>query len=385
MGKGIAYRSEAKVAFIDMAAAPGVSDGYSTEYGKAKTPLKSTVPDDMMVHMPWSPWGSNNLFAQDMIKDIESCGILNGIINTRARFALGEGPVPAITERDPKTGQKVVKEWVNDPAITDFLEANNYYFQTFGWMQDLMGFGNGVGRFMLNGAYDKIVAFRRDDVTEMRYAKKDASGKINHVFLSAQWDKIISPNDNSVLKVPLLDEVNPLLDLQTKAAKKIAEHAFTFRYPGWGKHYYSTPLWYSAYKWVKIAQGVPEMKAALYENSMRIKYLVTIYPKYWEDAFPGQWDGFTADQKEEKRNQLFDEINDYLCGAKNAHKSLFVDGVYDAINGKQYSTIDIKPIEDTSRDGELLPDSAAANSEIAFSMLFNPAIIGASLPSGPYT
>ena len=182
--------------------------------------------------------------------------------------------------------------------------------------------------------------------------------------------------------MPLLDPHNPLGDLRKKAEAGVVEHNFAFRYPSWGKHYYSLPLWYAQYKWVKIAQGVPEMKAAMFENNMRIKYLVVIYEEYWENAYE-DWQDIDDAEKETRRSQLFDEIDEWLTGSKNAYKSIYVDGKY-GLDGKAQQFIEIKPIEDTTKAGELLPDSAAANSEIAFAMLFNLAIVGGNQSSGLY-
>jgi len=367
--------------YIDMAAAPNVM--ATSAFGPPARQLESTIPFDKMKFMPWSPWGENNLLPQQMVIDIESCGILSGIIDGKARFSLCEGMVPAICKVDT-TGKKVIERIIDDAEIVDFLEMNNHFYQTFAWMKDQCGIGNGVARFMLDNDFSKIVLFQRDDVTEVRYQKQDEkTGKINNLYYSAQWDKVFNEKDNRIFTVPLLDPNNPLADLQQKAKSKIAEHSMTFRYPGWGKHYYSVPLWFAAYKWVKIAQGVPEMKAALFQNTMRIKYMVIIYEQYWDDAYD-DWQDIDDKTREDRRNELYDEIDRWLSGAKNAHKSIYVDGKI-SLDGKPIPFIEIKPIEDTTKQGEYLPDSAAANSEIAFAMLFNPSIIGASLPSGPYT
>ena len=47
--------------------------------------------------------------------------------------------------------------------------------------------------------------------------------------------------------------------------------------------------------------------------------------------------------------------------------------------------IKITSIEDHIKDGKLGPDSAAANSEILFTLMINPALIGADSPGGPYS
>lgn len=369
MGRNITYRSTSGTMFIDMAAAPG---------SPAKK-MKSTMPPEMMEIMPWALWGTNNLLPQEMTKDIETCGILNSIINAGARFGLGEGLSPVIIKKEG--GKKSIESHVEDPEILEFLENNSADEQNFGWMQDMLGMGNGMCRIMLNAERTKIVQIKRDDVSECRFEKmKD--GKIDNVYHSGEWNLIQGTKDNRLFTIPLLDPNNPLKDLTEKAAQGIAEHNFSFRYPSWGKHYYSVPLWYAQYKWVKIAQGVPEMKAAMFENNMRIKYMVVIYEEYWENAYE-DWTDIDDEEKETRRTQLFDEIDTWLTGSKNAYKSIFVDGKF-SLEGKAQQFIEIKPIEDHTKQGELLPDSAAANSEIAFAMLFNLAIVGGNQSSGLY-
>jgi hypothetical protein len=53
--------------------------------------------------------------------------------------------------------------------------------------------------------------------------------------------------------------------------------------------------------------------------------------------------------------------------------------------GELEPDIDIKVIDDKFKDGALLPDSTAANSEIIFSMMMNPALMGNGQPGGPYS
>jgi hypothetical protein len=75
---------------------------------------------------------------------------------------------------------------------------------------------------------------------------------------------------------------------------------------------------------------------------------------------------------------VYDEIDEFLAGAENAYKSIFVDGKLDPVTQTRYSMIDIEPIEDNTKPGELLPDSAAANIEILFALMMNPALMGAN-------
>lgn len=376
MAKNVAFKARSGAMFIDMAAAPGASDYWPAPARR----MENVMPENTFEFFPWAVWGNNNLLPQEMMRDIETCGILNTIINAGARFGLGEGLDPVTVKREG--GKKSIDRYVDDPEILNFLEDNSANQHNFGWMQDMLGLGNGIARFMLSKDGTKIVQFQRDDITEVRLAKKDAIGRIQYAYYCAEWNKIKSDQDNRIFKIPLLDPANPLKDLQEKAARGIYEHAFLFRYPSWGKHYYSMPLWYAQYKWVKIAQGVPEMKAAMFENNMRIKYMVIIYEQYWQNAYE-DWEDIEDEERENRRNELYDQIDKWLTGGKNAYKSIYVDGTF-SLDGKPQQFIEIKPIDDTTKQGELLPDSAAANSEIAFAMLFNLAIVGGNQASGLY-
>jgi hypothetical protein len=145
------------------------------------------------------------------------------------------------------------------------------------------------------------------------------------------------------------------------------------------------PTWYAAKKWVEIAKNVPTMKAQMFENNIRLKYIVTIYDSYWTRVFGDEWNSYDFKTKEEKRAETYDAIDKWLVGSTNAYKSVFVPGSYDPINWKAVPEIEIKPIEDSTKQGELLPDSAAANSEILFALMMNPALMGADTPGGPYS
>ncbi len=373
---GITHFSQKSSAmFIDMQAA-------SKRLNK-DLEITSTVPADVLKVQPWSPWGTDNLAPQRFVQDIETCGILNGIIEGKARFAICQGLLPAIVRTNTENGQREIEKIVDDAEILEWLEMNDSFFQTFAFIKDQVGFNWGAARFKMDRGLDKIAAFQRDDITEVRFEKKDpATGRSNHLFYSAEWGRVRSPNDERVFKRRLLKTNNPVMHAQELIQNKIDEFAMTFRNPGWGKHYYPTPLWMAAYKWVKIAQGVPEMKSSLFENAMRPKFMVIIHDEYWDNRFGTDWAEMDDAAKETKRQMVFEEIDKWLIGPENAHKSVFAKGMRDEKG--TYTDVEIIPIEDNTKAGELLPDSAAANSEIAFAMLWNNAMTGGNQASGVY-
>jgi hypothetical protein len=371
---GIGYSKRGQAAYIT-----------GTSGNPDQRDVKQPIYEDLASVNLWAHWGDDNQLPITMAKTIESCGVLMSAIDGKARFGLGRGVKPFRVLETKPDGEEVL-EPVSIPEIDDWLEESNMFFQSFALFKDMIGFGNYHGRFKFNNGGDKIGLFLRDDVTEFRY-EKDKDGIITKTFLCADWSKYPKVKDRSLVETPLLPSIGPASYLMSMAPeqRKAKEFAITGRLPGWNRHYYSMPTWYAAKKWVDIAMGVPDMKSALFENNIRLKYLVVVYDEYWNLIYGSQWAAFTPEQKAEKKEELFQSIDDWLVGSQNAYKTVYIPGKLDPITGKGMQYIEIKPIEDTTKQGELLPDSAAANSEILFALMMNPALMGADTPGGPYS
>jgi hypothetical protein len=380
-GFGISYYTDSAAQIIDLGAAMA-----ATAAAVPAKPIQPTIPPDLMNAYPWALWGKNNLLPQEMLHDIETTGILSAILDGKARLATCQGIVPVIIGESG--GQKIIEKVVLDAEINDFLELNNHFIQTYGLIRDSLGFGRPLARIGLTKKGDKIATYQRDDITETRLQKKNAKGIIENVFYSACWNLVRGADDKkNLFSVPLLNPNNPTRDLQDKlkAGDKRREFAITVPSTAWGKQYYPAGSWIPAYKWVKIAQSIPDLKAALFKNTMRVKYVVVIQEKFWENRFTAErWIKFNEKEQEEARQKVYDEINEYLAGGENAGKSLFVTGYRDR-EGRTWADIEIIPVEDTTKPGEYLPDSAAANSEIAIATNWNNAMSGGNQKTGLYS
>lgn len=347
-------------------------------------PPTETSPDNTtMTGIDFVPWGNDNRLPLTMIEDIEACGVLNGAIDGKARFGLGKGVMPATLESTNPDGSEVIKPLV-DSEISDWMEENVLFDSCFGWLKDNIGLGQDVARFKFNANGTKIGICARHDVSEFRFAPKNKKLVLDRIHLSANWGSG-SMKASDVITLPLMPKIAAaqwLSEIQPMQRRN-KEYAMVCRQPGFNRHFYSMPLWYSAKLWVEIAKGVPEMKAAMFENNIRIKYMVIIHQEYWTNTFP-DWDSLDKNVKDTKRRELWDDIDSFLAGSENAYKSIFVDGHTNIALQQRYANIEIKAIDDNTKQGELLPDSAAANSEILFTLMMNPALMGANSPGGGY-
>jgi hypothetical protein len=201
--------------------------------------------------------------------------------------------------------------------------------------------------------------------------------------MSADWpNNSMGFNKNAHIQIPALMEGFELHDLRSRATG--FEFAFIDRKRRNGRQYYPMPLWYAAQEWVKLARLVPGHKNTQFKRQIQLQYVVTISQKYWENLY-SNWGTMENEKKLEIVNAKYDEIDTWLSGSGNAYKSLFCFSYVDPVTGKEVKDIHVEAIDDKLRDGKLLPDSAAANSEILFSLMVNPALMGAGQPGGAYS
>lgn len=352
-------------------------------------PVKDTTDPNVLTNTGGlAKWGDDNQMPYKLRQLIDDCGELQSIIKQKATFAINRGVLPVQGEYNDK-GEFVVTKVIDDEEIEDFLEESDIYNQCYAMLKDNYAFGNFCGRLLLDDTFKKIIRIKRDDVFEMRLEALGDKKRSEKLFLCSQWNLIKNVKDPKVLQFPLIDPVNMTESLNSLAEKESYQIAFVGREPDWGRKYYADPEWYASRDWVNINIGVPKMKAAMYTNNMRPKFVVYIHTDFWEKfVFPKSDDGNTRSlsiaEKQQLKDVFYDNVNKYLSGGENAYKSLFTEYFVDP-NGEMVKYIMIESVQDKSIDGELLKDSSTSGSMIAFSMSFNPAINGGSLPSGPYT
>lgn len=334
----------------------------------------------------WSTWGSDNLLPVTMADHIEHCAVLNAGLDAIARITAGKGIVPFLRMNVTKDGEEE-NEYCSDPEINDWEEANNLFEFLKESAFDNTGYGWNTGSYILNKGRDRINRLLRKDVYEARIAKKVGAERFSgDIYLCSDWAAGGTTFDASKhVRVPLLQHDNELEDLNGRSSEKnVFEYAFTNRVRRNGRQYYPMPIWFANEAWVKIARSVPAYKNAIFKNQIVLRYVVTIHPEYWAKNID-KWDTLDLAGKLAAQKITYDRIDRWLVGEDNAGKSLFTSGFFEKATGKFVPYIQVEAIDDKFKDGKLLPDSAAANSEILFALMINPALMGAGQPGGPYS
>lgn len=333
--------------------------------------------------LPWANWGSDNRKPDTLAEKIGKSGVLISAIGAKARIAIGKGICPVIiTGRNKKDGQEEM-EWLYDAEIEDWLELNNDYFNSLNSIRDIIGYGWTHARITMGNGHKNIAGYKTDDVVKCRVGKMNAtSGEIEQTFFSPCWREVSGADSKKVKAIRMLSENNELSNLEAriKAGDRTPEYSVISRGHLDGRSYYANPIWYSVIDWVDLVIKVPEMKMAMFNNQMSIKYMITISARYFEKGDP-KWNSYTSEERQQKFIAKVAEINTHLTGNDKAYKSIAVSSYMDP-SGKEIKDITIDVLDDKVKDGKLLPESSAGDKQILFSLMMNPTIMGANTFGG---
>jgi hypothetical protein len=361
--------------------------GYGTAAKAAfYTELPPSVPgtfagDDITVRneqTPWVLWDAyGNREPVDIADDIQNTPVLSAGIEASVRLAVGRGLYPALLMDVDSKGDETL-EAVMLPEILEWLEVNNSYLHSYRNIYNMLGYGWGATQIILNKDKNYINRIFASDVYTLRLAKKNpTNGFIETAYMSGDWINVLTGTpDFAVNKIPVLREGYELDHLSDTPAAD--EYIMLHRLLRNGRQYYPIPLHRSAKAWVKVTRAVPEFKNFLKDNQMSLKYLITVSDTYWSRRFP-QWDSFSEVDRQAKVQEVYDQLNNWLTGQANAGKTIIAGAVIDPYTKTLTPDIKIEVIDDKMKDGKMLPDSAAADKQILFSMFFNPAIWGGNL------
>lgn len=351
---------------------------------------KSTVPQTVKVKIDPAnqettgevvQWGSNNLYPQDFYnKKFLKNGASVGGISILKSTHHGNGFQLYKEEEDEATGEIIIRNQAlkRYPEIKEFIRNNKLNKFWFEKITDQSLFQIAFTEHVLSADQNKIVRVKRQKAAHCRFAKMDKDGRIPFVFINTDW---ANANKEYTVAVPFMDGDMTAQEIKDYCKeKKIWNFITATYYPLVDESYYPKADWHAVDRsgWMDVANSVPELKQALFENQMHFKYIVYISDLYFESFYKDEWDDFDADKRQKMREQLAETIDEHMSGNKASGRSLVAPIIEE--NGKFVEGIRVEPVDNKLKDGSYLPDASAANSEILFAIGVNPAIIGAGTP-----
>jgi hypothetical protein len=351
-----------------------------------KAEPKNDDPDKTMVgEIEISDWGSANKFPHDADAIIGSVGVLNSGLKFSRNFTLGQGIFPVTVEGYDDKGNEVLKP-VADPKLRSFGMSRVVRRYLEKAVRDYLKFGPAFAQLLPNADGTQMVGINTINAKYCRLSVANKEGRIEKCVVSGKWPDI--PGDGEFSVYDVLDEYDPFADLQYRRwGKQTAGKSFIYVIrDSWSNNeYYSGPVWYTAHTagWTSVAQKIPLFLSKAYENQITWKFHVQIPYAFWDKRFP-ESEFKTKAEREQAISGFMDEIETNLCGPNNANKPIFTFFEINPTNGKVEEQWIIKPIENKLNNDQNLITSAAANSEILFSLMINPNVLGAGMPGGTY-
>ena len=333
--------------------------GSLAESSKAESHTKPKPNKEEDGQDPWVAWGTDNLFPATVVKDV----YLNSVALRALRYRISRHYGYGIrtfqwvydAEGRRKKHYKEFSDWKafcvgNEiPALLQNVISDYEWFMN-SWVEAIVD------------VKGKIVSIKALEAVQCRMERKNDSGVIPNVLLSAHWP---DPSASQKKSIPLY---NPKKPVKKRTAIRISS-------PSPGNPYYPLAYWDAIRQsgWLEIANEVPKWKKAAFLNAISLKYHIKVNYRYWKLRYK-DWDE-KPDQQQARIQAWGDEMNKFLTGTANTMKS-FVSHFEQSINGTAQDMIIIEPLKVELEDGAFLPDSFAANTEILWGIGVHPALLG---------
>lgn len=334
-------------------------------------------------NVKYVPWGDDNNWPERSEEIVGSIGVLNTGIDYRCRTCAGNGVVP-VTLKGIDEKFREIYEPYSDLDVIQMLNSHWFRLHQFDALRDLFKLGNAFTTLVFNNANNKIV---RVDTLNAR-----------HCRLSVNKDKLLVYNDfanggpdETAWVLPMLDERDPLDDLMWRKDTGRLDGIGAIAFPRMKNYfsnndYYARPAWDAVKKagWLDVYREVPKFLKTIYTNAMSLMWHVNVPYSYIEEKFREEkYASMTDEERNQEYNRWMDDIEKNLCSCENANKAFFTPYLDDA-QGRGDGKWQITKLDSTASADEKLTTSVAANSEILFSLMINPSVLGAGMPGGAY-
>lgn len=328
-------------------------------------------------------WDVNNDFPAVAAGLIGKTGVLSTGLRFLHRVVMGQGVFPCRVKGYDDKGNELL-EVINEPGIINLLQSRTIRRYLSNAYRDILKFGIAYPQLIPNADGSQLVGINAINALHCRLTKPK-NGVIEHCIVSGEFPDL---SDSKNIEVyPVLDNYDPFADLERmRYAGKIAGRSYVYllRDEWDNDDVYPRPAWWAAKQagWIDVANKIPAFLAKAYENQITWMWHVKIPYAYWDKRYPLK-DYPDRKLREDMIQADMDDIEASLTDTKNANKAIFSH--YTIRNdGKPEEQWIIEALDNKYKADDKLLTSAAANSEILFSLMVNPNVLGAGMPGGTY-
>ena len=189
----------------DVAFLPGAKAIVTNKAQADATTVQPVIPADF-ASTEYSPWGDDNLFPQNVLKDLEMNSIALRALEKRKTVHFGRGIIAYREQPNLSTGVPD-RIPVEDPDILEFFRINRLNLQWVDLIGSLEIFANGWLEFILNKSKDKINRVYVKDPAYCRVGRMDPNKpiRIPYLYYSAQWEYAPSIDYGTIIRLQMFD------------------------------------------------------------------------------------------------------------------------------------------------------------------------------------
>lgn len=306
----------------------GVSFGKNAVFQitKAEVEPDTTNTKQSASGKPWALWGKKNDLPQTIINENMAQETSAGALKFKIEAHYGKGLF--FYRSDIVNNVEVITPIkIKDlaPEIKEFIIVNDLVNLQQGIVSDYEWFNFYYCQYILNKSRNKILRINWIRTKDVRAGKRDPkTGRIPAYYVSGNWPNATEGEDIAVL--PVFDPLDPF-----KYPNALYKHQLV----SIDRDYYPTAYWQSNFKWLEVAQGIPQWILSNIRNSVNIKYHVEIPEQYFIDLYPEpRYPSVDECLKARKaaEEELKRSIDDCLAGAENASKIFYTKFAVDQNN-----------------------------------------------------
>ena len=333
-------------------------------------------------------WGEHNDFPLKAAKVVSETSVLNTGLRFLRNLTLGQGLFACRVEGYDEKGNEQLQP-VDDPQLAALLGSRMVRRYTENASRDYFKFGCSPVELIPDATGQRIIGLNAINALYTRFTVPDTMGRCKCIVSGCWPDLPETTEDDKPRVLDTLMDYDPQLEYDTRFLQgKLKQPLVYALRDSWSNHdVYSEPVWLPAYilGWIDIAQQVPKFLKKAYENQISWKWHVQIPYSFWDRRFPLQdYQQLGSEKRKADIQKYMDDVERNLTGVENAEKPLMTMYAVNEANGKVEEEWKIQALDNKYKGGENLVTSAAANSEILFTLGVNPNVFGAGMPGGTY-
>lgn len=343
---------------------------------KELTPQTSPIATPDATNAKLAPWGADNLFPQNLLKEIRTNTVIGAALDWKSRALYGNGLRWGYETTD--SSGNIIRTPKADPVVKAWMRRSNINRYLLEASKDLYYFYNVFPELIRSKDYKQIVSIGVQDAVFCRWSKQNTNGIIEKCLIHGDWSKNKADEAEEIAVIdPYYSAVQSTLE-NTRDAKLI----YPLSIPTPGQVYYQLADWNSLRTsgWLAVAAAIPGFKKAIFENQISLKYHIEIAEWYWLELYPN-WATDSTEVKDTAIKEYIDGFEKTMAGSSNGYKSLMSMKRTNPVTGKEESAWTVKAIDDKLPSGVYIEDSAEASSHLLFALGVDPTLIGLT-PSG---